>query len=77
MKTKYYISKIHRDIPVQPYVLARGELLTEGEIKRYRLMPLVDRGFLEEYVPINGTYFWFGFRFEKDDKNMKMEDEMA
>lgn len=66
----YYKARSGLMTDTPPYIIAKGQLFTEYEVRRYRLTGLVDEVFLEpvEIDHMNTYIYWYQFRFQKGVK---------
>ena len=65
----YYKAMTRLDLETMPYIIAKGQLFTAYEIRKYRLERLVDTMMLKPVkVDHRKTYkYFYDFRFEKGE----------
>ena len=70
----YYKARSSLMMEAAPYIIAKGQLFTEYEVRKYRLTGLVDESFLEpvQVDHMNTWVYWYQFRFQKGDINVRL-----
>lgn len=63
----YYKARSGLMMETAPYIIAKGQLFTEFEVRKYKLTGLVDELFLYpvELDHRNTYIYWYFYRFEK------------